>query len=174
MVFWPARNGDRSGWPLGELATIHSNQASYALRHSLPASSWWWSQPLRSLAIGATSTTRVNITMNQLIDISISINDHNLDNGTFPASWKVSNFGKMLDHRGNRSQYLNITAGCGNGKARKVHKLVALPTDDDLYNIGSEAECASPITAKASRVDIMRTDNSNYIGTLIISYYGLS
>ena len=48
---------------------------------------------------------------------------------------------------------------------RKDHNLVPLNTDFDLYSMGPDGESASPLTAKASRDDIIRANNGSYIGT---------
>lgn len=62
-------------------------------------------------------------------------------------------------------QFLNIfAAGPGNGGLRKDGKLNPLNTDYDLYSKGEDGGSAGPLSAKASRDDIVRANNGAYIG----------
>ena len=62
-------------------------------------------------------------------------------------------------------EYLNIvTAGAGNGALRKDKNLSPLNTDFDLYSRGEDRESAGPLSAKASRDDIVRANNGAFIG----------
>ena len=70
----------------------------------------------------------------------------------------------LLDPWGNPYQYLNITTTKGKGKVRKDHNLVPLNTDYDLYSMGKDGKSVSPLTAKASRDDIIRANNGGFIG----------
>lgn len=70
----------------------------------------------------------------------------------------------LLDPWGNPYQYLNIATTKGNGKVRKDHNLVPLNTDYDLYSMGKDGKSVSPLTAKASRDDIIRANNGGFIG----------
>lgn len=70
----------------------------------------------------------------------------------------------MLDPWGNPYQYLNITTTKGKGKVRKDHNLVPLNTDYDLYSMGKDGNSVSPLTAKASRDDIVRANNGRFVG----------
>jgi len=47
---------------------------------------------------------------------------------------------------------------------RKDHNLVPLNTDYDLYSMGPDGNSVGPLTAKASRDDIIRANNGSYIG----------
>jgi len=68
------------------------------------------------------------------------------------------------DPWGNPYQYLNITTTKGKGKVRKDHNLVPLNSDYDLYSMGKDGESVSPLTAKASRDDIVRANNGAFVG----------
>lgn len=70
----------------------------------------------------------------------------------------------LLDPWGNPYQYLNITTTKGKGKLRKDHNLVPLNTDYDLYSMGKDGNSVSPLTAKASRDDIVRANNGGFVG----------
>lgn len=70
----------------------------------------------------------------------------------------------LQDPWGNAYQYLNITTAKGHGQVRKDHNLVPLNTDYDLYSMGKDGRSVSPLTAKASRDDIVRANNGAFIG----------
>ena len=61
--------------------------------------------------------------------------------------------------------YLNIvSAGLGVGGLRKDKNLNPLNTDFDLYSLGKDGSSKAPLSAKASRDDIVRANNGAYIG----------
>lgn len=71
-----------------------------------------------------------------------------------------------LDPWGNPYQYLNIQDATtpGKGKLRKDKNLVPINSDYDLYSNGADGASVSPLTAKASRDDIIRANNGAFIG----------
>jgi general secretion pathway protein G len=61
--------------------------------------------------------------------------------------------------------YLNIAAaGPGKGAFRKDGKLNPLNSDFDLYSAGADGVSMGPLSAKASRDDIVRANNGAFIG----------
>lgn len=89
---------------------------------------------------------------------------YGLSNDTFPDSLADINRNDLLDPWGNPYRYLNIETAKGKGKMRKDHFLVPLNTDFDLYSMGPDGDSKSPLTAKASRDDIIRANNGEYVG----------
>ena len=62
-------------------------------------------------------------------------------------------------------EFLNIpAAGPGKGGLRKDGKLNPLNTDFDLYSRGKDGQSKGPLSAKASRDDIVRAHNGAFIG----------
>ena len=62
-------------------------------------------------------------------------------------------------------QFLKIAGGGpGVGGLRKDGRLKPLNTDFDLYSMGKDGDSKSPLSAKASRDDIVRANNGTYIG----------
>lgn len=60
---------------------------------------------------------------------------------------------------------MNIAAaGLGVGGLRKDGKLNPLNTDFDLYSNGRDGDSKGPLSAKASRDDIVRANNGAFIG----------
>lgn len=88
-------------------------------------------------------------------------------NGKFPPSLDEVGAQNLLDPWGNPYQYLNLSdpdIKGTTGKARKDHNLVPINSDFDLYSMGKDGKSVSPLTAKASRDDIVRANNGRYIG----------
>jgi general secretion pathway protein G len=120
--------------------------------------------------------------------ISKSIAVYAASNGDrYPDSLAEINMDTMRDPWGNPYQYLNLSKsknenenenenenGNGNGKgkgqdanvgkARKDRNLVPINSDYDLYSMGKDGASVSPLTAKASRDDIIRANNGRFIG----------
>lgn len=84
----------------------------------------------------------------------------------YPNSLNDIGFGHLLDTWGNPYQYLRIDGGNikGKGKVRKDRFLVPINSDYDLYSMGPDGKSVSPLTAKASRDDIIRANNGAYFG----------
>lgn len=72
--------------------------------------------------------------------------------------------GSLRDSWGNPYMFLNYATVKGKGKLRKDRFLVPLNTDYDLYSTGPDGKSQAPLTAKASRDDIIRANNGSYIG----------
>jgi len=69
----------------------------------------------------------------------------------------------LLDPWGNPYQYLNFAVS-GNANCRKDHALHPLNTEFDLYSMGKDGQSQAPLTAQASRDDIIRANDGAYIG----------
>lgn len=67
------------------------------------------------------------------------------------------------DPWGHAYQYLNFD-GASKGKIRKDHNLHPLNTEFDLYSMGPDGASVSPLTAKASRDDIIWARDGGFIG----------
>lgn len=98
--------------------------------------------------------------------ISIEIGKFQLrNNNALPATLDQLGIDIPLDPWDVPYEYLNIaTAGPGVGTFRKDKNLNPLNTDFDLYSNGEDRESAGPLSAKASRDDIVRANNGAFIG----------
>ncbi|MCH9638132.1 MAG: prepilin-type N-terminal cleavage/methylation domain-containing protein [Betaproteobacteria bacterium] len=87
--------------------------------------------------------------------------------GRLPDSLADIGMGGLLDPWGNPYQYLNLSDPnnrAARGNARKDHNLVPINSDYDLYSMGKDGASVSPLTAKASRDDIVRAGNGRFVG----------
>lgn len=70
-----------------------------------------------------------------------------------------------VDPWGNPYQYLRIRGGSAPpGHWRKDRFLVPLNSDFDLYSMGPDGRSSAPLTAQASRDDIVRAGDGSFIG----------
>jgi general secretion pathway protein G len=96
--------------------------------------------------------------------VEAQIKSYSLDNRALPNSLADIGRGGMLDPWGNPYQYTNLETAKGNGSARKNKNLVPINSDYDLYSSGKDGSSASPLTAKASRDDIVRASDGRFVG----------
>jgi len=98
--------------------------------------------------------------------ISIEIGKFQLrNNNALPGTLGELGIDIPLDPWDNPYEYLNIVAaGSGNGAFRKDKNLNPLNTDFDLYSRGKDGESAGPLSAKASRDDVVRANNGAFVG----------
>jgi general secretion pathway protein G len=87
------------------------------------------------------------------------------NNDQLPANLNELNIDVPLDPWGEPYEYLNIqAAGPGAGGLRKDGQLNPLNTDYDLYSLGADGSSSGPLSARASRDDIVRANNGAFIG----------
>jgi general secretion pathway protein G len=86
------------------------------------------------------------------------------NNGVQATSLAEIGMDTKLDPWGNPYQYLDMTNIHGHGGVRKDRNLVPINTDYDLYSMGPDGRSVAPLTASASRDDIIRANNGAYLG----------
>ena len=81
-------------------------------------------------------------------------------------SLQPGNLGDLRDPWGNPYQYLNFDADIPgiNGRIRKDHNLHPINSDFDLYSKGPDGDSRAPLTARASRDDIIFARDGSFIG----------
>ncbi|HSO07282.1 MAG TPA: prepilin-type N-terminal cleavage/methylation domain-containing protein [Pelomicrobium sp.] len=72
--------------------------------------------------------------------------------------------GVPSDPWGRPYQYTNLSTVKGKGKARKDRNLVPINTYYDLWSNGPDGDSVGPLTAKASRDDIVRANDGRFVG----------
>ena len=107
---------------------------------------------------------RIDQAKRDIAVMSALIANHYNDANAYPDSLNDVGLGGMLDPWGNPYGYLNLGDKKGHGQARKDHSLVPINTDFDLYSMGPDGKSSPPLTAKASRDDIVRANNGAFIG----------
>ena len=109
---------------------------------------------------------RVARAIGDIGSISIAIERFGINNNSrLPNSLNELLMDVPFDPWGAPYQYLNIVAaGPGKGAFRKDGKLNPLNSDFDLFSVGADGESMGPLSAAASRDDIVRANNGAFIG----------
>jgi general secretion pathway protein G len=81
----------------------------------------------------------------------------------YPNTLAEVGMDKLKDRWGNAYEYWPIT-GDKNQKVRKDHNTHPINTDFDLCSKGKDGQTNFPLTANASRADIIRARNGAFIG----------
>ncbi|MDP2870586.1 prepilin-type N-terminal cleavage/methylation domain-containing protein [Methyloversatilis sp.] len=107
--------------------------------------------------------------MSDMTSIMMAIDRHVIRANEFPVSLAEVGFGELLDPWGNAYQYLRIggTPRPNRGQLRKDKNLVPLNSDYDLYSMGKDGRSQKPLTAAASRDDIVRAGNGAFVGLAV-------
>lgn len=86
---------------------------------------------------------------------------------SLPASLSSIGRGTLLDPWGRPYQYLRFPGGKGKAPpqgARKDRFLVPINSSFDLYSLGKDGASTAPLTAKASRDDVIMANDGGYYG----------
>ena len=112
----------------------------------------------------------IKLTIVEIELIAKEIDRFCAQNSSYPDSLSDLKMGVLNDHWGRPYRYLRIDGvyfkgkGKSKDKRRKDHHMVPVNTDYDLYSMGADGDSRAPFTAKASRDDIVRVQNGDYIG----------
>lgn len=106
---------------------------------------------------------RVYQAVSEIGELQTAIDRYIDDNRAPPASLAQINRGGMLDPWGRPYQYLDLTTSPP-GAARKNRNLVPINSSYDLYSVGKDGDSVGPLTAKASRDDVVRANDGKFIG----------
>jgi general secretion pathway protein G len=115
---------------------------------------------------GYAERARVSRAIGDIGSLNLEIERFRLQNGDqIPATLDELTIDVPVDPWGRAYDFLNIpAAGPGKGAFRKDGKLNPLNTDFDLYSRGKDGDSKGPLSAKASRDDIVRANDGAFIG----------
>jgi len=152
-VFLGAFASGRSGFTLIEMLVAIAILAALA---AVAVPSY---QNYRYKALVATATSDIK-------DLDVLINRYYADNMSFPDS--LTDIGKagMLDPWKKPYRYLRLSPldASKSGQVRKDKNLVPINADFDLFSMGKDGASSPPLTASASRDDIVRGSNGRFVG----------
>jgi general secretion pathway protein G len=146
-----ARAGARRGFTLVELG-LSLALLAVLVGLALPSYNGWKDK------------ARTQKAVQDIIAISAVVDQYLADTGALPADLAAIGRDGIQDPWGRAYEYLPLIGVKGNGKARKDHSLVPLNSDYDLYSKGPDGASVGPLTAKASRDDILRANNGRFVG----------
>jgi general secretion pathway protein G len=110
-----------------------------------------------------TAGANVNRAISEIRMIDLLVKDYALTTRKYPPNLAAVGV-DFPDPWGNDYQYLAM-ATANLGDKRKDHNLVPINTDFDLYSMGPDGDSVAPLTAQASRDDVIRANNGRYVGT---------
>jgi general secretion pathway protein G len=84
--------------------------------------------------------------------------------GQCPDILALVGYGGRVDPWGNPYQYLSFANTNGKGAMRKDRFLVPINSYFDLYSMGADGASVSPLTAKASKDDIIWANDGSFVG----------
>jgi general secretion pathway protein G len=96
--------------------------------------------------------------------IHLAIETYSMNHDAPPPDLAAIGKAGTLDPWGQPYVYLSFTGLNGKGAMRKDKNLVPINTEYDLYSVGPDGESVPPLTAKASRDDIVMANDGGYIG----------
>lgn len=82
----------------------------------------------------------------------------------YPTELSEVGAGTMSDPWGHPYRYCELASGTGTCKTRKDKSLHPLNSDYDLYSMGKDGDSKAALTAHASRDDIIRARNGQFLG----------
>lgn len=117
---------------------------------------------------GIVDKQKIKQCANELMQLALAIeryrtaNNYELPNSLDDLPGEVPN-----DPWGRPYYYLNFDSGPPGvkGKMRKDHNLHPLNSEFDLYSAGPDGTTAAPLTAKASRDDVLWARDGSFIGS---------
>ncbi len=110
---------------------------------------------------------RVAKAIGDIKTIQTDIDSYAASGDTLPTSLATIGRAGMLDPWGTPYQYLNFSLAPGGGVppgARRDRFLVPINTTYDLYSMGKDGSSVAPLTAGASKDDIVRANDGGFIG----------
>ena len=149
----PAYPGSRPGFTLVELMIVLAILATLATL-------------VVPMYVRALQTAKVTLAAREIEQLQMKVDLYEMNTGALPKDLAELGEGGLTDPWGNPYQYLNFgtVKGKGKGKQRKDKFLVPLNSKYDLYSMGKDGKSQSPLTAKASRDDIVRANDGDFVG----------
>ena len=89
---------------------------------------------------------------------------YDVQTGNLPLTLEDIDRERLTDPWGAPYEYLNFSGINGKGQMRKDRFLVPLNSRYDLYSKGPDGDSKPPLTAKASRDDIIRANDGSFVG----------
>lgn len=99
-----------------------------------------------------------------ITQIQTVIGLYEIDSRQLPDTLADVKMDTKRDPWNNAYGYTRLDTAKGKGSARKDKNLVPINTDYDLWSNGKDGKSVAPLTAAASRDDIVRANNGRFVG----------
>ncbi len=108
---------------------------------------------------------RISAAIADIGKIQITVDRYALNHdGEPPPDLATIDMSGRLVPWGRPYAYLGFAGSTGKGAMRKDKNLVPIDTEYDLYSMGPDGQSSAPLTAQASRDDIVRANDGGHIG----------
>src|SRR5262245_40532177 len=111
---------------------------------------------------GYVQRSRTARTIGDIGTISLQLYRWQINSRRYPATLAEAGI-VATDPWGRPYEYTRVE-GTPDNELRKDHNLHPINTDFDLYSRGPDGDTQKPLTAQASRDDVIRANNGTYIG----------
>ena len=111
-----------------------------------------------------TEKVKVGQAVQDITQIQTMIGLYEIDSRQLPDTLADVKMDGMLDPWKGPYQYTRLDNAKGKDSARKDKNLVPINTDYDLWSNGKDGKSVAPLTATASRDDIVRANNGRFVG----------
>lgn len=105
---------------------------------------------------------KIQVAKKDILEISLKLERYLTFKNAYPTTL-ADLPDTRLDPWGSPYRYLSME-GATVGQKRKDKSLHPLNSDYDLYSMGPDGNSQTPLTAKASRDDIIRANNGGFVG----------
>jgi general secretion pathway protein G len=117
-----------------------------------------------AVGFAALKHARVTRAIGDLRTLDTDIRMYHLMNGRYPTTLADVRTPVPNDPWGHPYRYTDLSQIRGKGKARKDRRLNPINADFDLYSVGEDGRTATPLTAAASKDDIIRAREGAFFG----------
>ena len=111
-----------------------------------------------------TETARIAKAVGDITILDAEIGMFQFTNNRLPVDLAEMGRAALKDPWDNPYEYLNFADPGQKAKQRKDHSLHPLNSAYDLYSMGKDGDSKPPLTAHASRDDIIRANDGGFIG----------
>lgn len=108
--------------------------------------------------------TRTSVAVADIYAIHMAIDRYIMEKGDPPPDLAAIRKDGMLDPWDNPYVYLSFEGLHGLGQMRKDKNLVPINSEYDLYSMGPDGKSVAPLTARASRDDIVMANDGQFVG----------
>ena len=114
--------------------------------------------------LAAIERARIARAVGDIRTIGNAVMGYEVVNQQFPGNLDQVGYGANVDPWGHPYQYLNFDDVSGKGKMRKDRFLVPINSYFDLYSMGKDGQSVPPLTAGASKDDVIWANDGGFIG----------
>jgi general secretion pathway protein G len=114
--------------------------------------------------LAAVDQARIARAVGDIRTIGNAVLSYEVINQQYPDTLAQIGYGANVDPWGQPYQYLNFANVHGNGQMRKDRFLVPINSNFDLYSMGKDGRSVPPLTANASKDDIIWANDGSFIG----------